>query len=367
MTKKLLDPPIIHMPEFSKGTWLNSPQPLNRSQLRGEILLIDFWDYTCINCLHTLPYLTKWHERYADKGLVIIGVHAPEFKFARESSQIEAAIREFDIRYPVLVDNDYQTWQQFAVRAWPTKFLVDGRGYIRFKRQGEGFYEETERAIQALLKQRDPAVSLPNILPPLRDEDSAGAVCYRPTPELHAGYQGGGLFGGALGNPEGYVVNSLMSYSMPKPEDRKEGQFYLSGFWQARPDCISFAGQEGGEIILPYRAAGVNAVLSPSSDPVELMLGLATAQGEPIVEVRQDGQPLSPEAGGKDVLFNETGLSYILIKRPRLYQIVRNIGFEWHELQLTFRTTGTALYSFTFETCIVPSDSPLNIETFQVK
>lgn len=366
MTEKLLDPPIIHMPDFSEGEWLNSSQPLTRAQLRGQVLLIDFWDYTCINCLRTLPYLNQWHERYADKGLVIIGVHAPEFKFARERSQIEAAIDELDIRYPVLLDNDYQTWQQFATRAWPTKFLVDSRGYIRFKRQGEGFYEETERAIQTLLEMRDAAVSLPPIMPPLRGEDSAGAICYRPTPELHAGFQGGGLFGSALGNPEGYVTNSLMSYTLPEADERMEGRFYLSGFWEAKPECVAFAGQTGGEVVLPYRAVGVNAVLSPSSDPVELLLGLATEKGAPIIEVRQDDRPLSSEIAGKDILFDEAGLSYIRVKRPRLIQILNNPNYEWHELKLIFRATGTALYAFTFDTCIVPSKNALNVETFQV-
>ncbi|MFZ0548012.1 MAG: redoxin domain-containing protein, partial [Candidatus Promineifilaceae bacterium] len=365
MTKKRLDPPIIHMPEFSAGQWLNSPQPLTRAQLRGQVLLIDFWDYTCINCLRTLPYLLEWHKRYADKGLVIVGVHAPEFKFGRDHSQIEAAIQEFNIRYPVLLDNDYQTWQQFATRAWPTKFLIDPKGYIRFKRQGEGYYEETERAIQELLQLRDATVSLPEILPPLRDEDTSGAVCYRPTPELHAGYQGGGLFGGALGNPEGYVVNSLMSYSMVPDEERTEGHFYLSGFWEAKPECVAFAGKNGGEVILPYRAVGVNVVLSPSSDSVELLLGLATADGAPTVEVLQDGKPLSPENAGKDILFSETGLSYVQIERPRLVQIVANPGYEWHELSLNFRTTGAALYAFTFDTCLVPRENSLNIETFR--
>jgi len=366
MANTRLDPPIIHMPEFSAGQWLNSSQPLTRSQLRGQVLLVDFWDYTCINCLRTLPYLAKWHERYSDKGLVVIGVHSPEFKFARDHSQIENAIQEFNIRYPVLLDNDFQSWQQFAVRAWPTKFLVDMNGYIRLKRQGEGFYGETEQALQTLLQQRDPTLSLPNILPPLRGEDSSGAVCYWPTPELHAGYQGGGLFGGALGNSEGYVVNSLMSYTMPPPEERLEGRFYLAGFWEAKPDCVAFAGQDGGEVVLPYRAVGVNAVLSPSSDPVEIILGLAAANGFPQIEVLQDDRPLSPEIAGEDVFFDEAGLSSLQIERPRMVRIVQNTDYGWHELKLIFRNKGPALYAFTFNTCVVPPENSLNIETFRV-
>lgn len=367
MNKNLLDPPIIHMPEFSGGEWLNSSQPINRSQLKGSVSLIDFWDYTCINCLRTLPYLIKWYERYADKGLNMIGVHAPEFGFGKSSAQIEAAVQEFGIRYPVLLDNDYQTWQQFAVRAWPTKFLVDGNGYIRYKRQGEGYYKETEQAIQTLLKLIDPTISLPDMLPPLREEDSSGAVCYRPTPELYTGYQGGGLFGSALGNPEGYVVNSLMAYTLPPAEERTDGRFYLAGFWEARPDCIAFAGQEGGEVVLPYRAVGVNAVLSPSADPVAIMLELATAEGTPMVEIQQDGRPLSSQNAGEDVFFDEDGRSVIQLERPRLYQLVQNQAYEWHELKLIFRKTGSALYTFTFNTCVVPNDQALNVDTFQVK
>jgi hypothetical protein len=156
-----------------------------------------------------------------------------------------------------------------------------------------------------------------------------------------------------------------MSYTMPTAEERMEGQFYLSGFWEAKPECVTFAGQTGGQVILPYRAVGVNAVLSPSGDPVELMLRLAGAKGEPVIEVRQDDRPLSPESAGRDVFFDKAGLSYVKIERPRLFQLVRNPDYGWHELSLTFQATGAALYAFTFDTCIVPADSSLKIDTFR--
>ena len=145
-----LDPRLVHMPPLVEGEWLNG-RPLTPVQLRGQVILIDFWDYTCINCLRTLPYLKQWHQRYARHGLVIIGIHTPEFRFAQFRTHLEAAIAEYEIPYPILLDNQQQNWSQFATKAWPTKFLVDPDGYIRFKRQGEGYYQETEQAIQALL------------------------------------------------------------------------------------------------------------------------------------------------------------------------------------------------------------------------
>jgi thiol-disulfide isomerase/thioredoxin len=351
---------MVRAPNFGAGEWLNTDRPLSREALRGRVVLIDFWDYTCVNCLRTLPYLINWHNRYGnsglseDKGLTIIGVHAPEFKFAHSRTQIEAAVAEYEIHYPILLDNSYETWDRFANKAWPTKYLVDGGGYIRFRRQGEGHYQATERAIQALLHQRDPNVILPDILPPLREEDAPGAVCYRPTPELYAGYQGGGLFGGALGNPEGYVPQSPMFYELPAGEERQEGQLYVDGIWRAWPEALAYAGREGGKIVLPYRAATVNGVLSPSADPVEMMLDLRPTAAEPIIVIQQDDQPLTPMNAGRDVLFQEDGATFIRVVRPRMYQLTRNPDYEAHELTLTFHATGLALYAFTFTTCVAP-------------
>lgn|SRR5574341_11973 len=363
MDETLLDPPLVRMPDFAPGEWLNAPRPLNRDQLRGQIALIDFWDYTCLNCLRTLPYVTAWHERYASQGLLVIGVHAPEFAFARQRGQIEAALREFNIRYPVLLDNDYQTWDRFANRAWPTKHLIDAAGYVRFRRQGEGYYQETERAIQELLRQRDPDVALPEILPPLRREDTPGAVCYRPTPELHAGYERG-----ALGNRQGYAMENPVVYELPLPGERREPHFYASGIWRAGREYLAFAGQDGGQIALPYRAAGANAVLSPSGDPLEVMLDLRPGgDALPLVEVWQDGQPLTPLKAGEDIEYDDGGVSMVPVTRPRLYRLVRNPDFEAHELKLVFRASGLALYAFTFASCVAVGRNADEGDVFEMK
>ncbi|MCB0017182.1 MAG: redoxin domain-containing protein [Anaerolineales bacterium] len=349
-----LEPPVIRMPPFVQGEWLNSP-PLTREQLRGQVVLIDFWDYTCVNCVRTLPYLRAWHERYSSLGLVIVGIHAPEFGFARDQAQVKAAIAEFDLPYPVFLDNQYESWGHFANRAWPTKYLVDAAGYIRYKKQGEGAYQETEKAIQRLLQERDPAVALPDIPPLLRPEDATGAVCYRPTPELHAGYDKGSLFHRGLGNPAGNIPDSPMIHDLPQA--RPEGHFYAAGIWRWQPENLTFAGELEGRIHLPYSAVGVNAVLSPTADPVALMLNLWQSETEPLIVVTQDGAPLPGWAAGRDIEFDETGRSLLRITRPRLYEIVDNGVYGSHELVLHFLTHGVALFAFTFTTCVAPSTS----------
>jgi len=365
MAGSLLDPRIVHMPLLAEGEWLNG-RPLTPDQLRGQVLLIDFWDYTCINCLRTLPYLKQWYQRYARHGLVIIGIHTPEFRFAQFRHHLEAAIAEYEIPYPILLDNQQKNWSRFATNAWPTKFLIDPDGYVRFKRQGEGYYQETEQAIQTLLRLRQPDLPLPNLLPPLRAEDTPGAVCYRPTPELYAGFQGGGLYGGALGNPEGYVPNSPVIYQLPPVKTWQEGQFYVDGIWRAWPEALAFAGEQGGEIVLPYSAVSVNAVLAPTADPVETVLEMKPTEADPVVEVVQDGRYLSDMQAGSDVMFGGNDRSFVRINRPRMVNLINNPDFDSHTLRLIFQAHGLALYAFTFTGCVASPHNPRDADTFRV-
>ena len=365
MAADLLEPRIVRMPNLAEGDWLNG-RPLTRNQLRGRVVLIDFWDYTCINCLRTLPYLKQWYQRYAEHGLVIIGIHTPEFRFAQFRHHLEAAVAEHEIPYPILLDNQQKNWSEFATKAWPTKFLIDPDGYVRFKRQGEGYYQETERAIQALLRLRQPDISLPAVLPPLRAEDTPGAVCYRPTPELYAGFQGGGLFGGALGNPEGYVPNSSVIYRLPPVKSWQEGHFYVDGIWRAWPEALAFAGEQGGEIVLPYSAVSVNAVLAPTADPVETVLDIKPTEAVPEVEVVQNGRFLTKMQAGRDVMFAENGRSFIRVDRPRMVNLIANPNFASHTLRLIFQARGLALYAFTFTGCVASTNDSSSADTFRV-
>ena len=134
--------------------WLNSKdKPLTISQLKGNVVLIDFWTYTCINCIQTLPYITKWYDRYKDKGFVVIGIHTPEFPFEKNTDNVQKAIKQYNIQYPVAQDNDYKTWNAYGNQYWPAFYLIDKKGTIRYQHFGEGDYDKTEAQIQHLLKE----------------------------------------------------------------------------------------------------------------------------------------------------------------------------------------------------------------------
>src|SRR5438105_2429319 len=143
----------IYAPELEGGQWIHGG-PVSLRELRGKaVALVDFWDYTCVNCIRTLPYIVEWHRRYAQHGLVIVGVHAPEFSFAREGDNVRKAIEQFQLEYPIVLDNEYKIWRAFSNRYWPAKYLIDSNGRIRYYHFGEGGYGETEGQIQQVLTQ----------------------------------------------------------------------------------------------------------------------------------------------------------------------------------------------------------------------
>src|ERR671921_824984 len=138
-------------PDFSKITGYINTDPVKLGDLNGKVVLVHFWTYTCINCMHTIPYLNKWYENYADKGLIIIGIHTPEFEFEKNTDNVKQAVKDYQIEYPVLQDNNYATWKAYQNKYWPRDYLVDTQGFIRYDHIGEGGYDETEKAIQSLL------------------------------------------------------------------------------------------------------------------------------------------------------------------------------------------------------------------------
>src|SRR5215207_810031 len=151
MDDNLLYDDLVRAPEFASGDWLNAAQRITLAALRGQPILVYLWDYTSIHCLRTLPYLRKWQERYEAAGLQVLGVHTPAYSFGRERLQVELAVKELDVRYPVLLDNEFRTWNAYGNTFWPARYLIDGQGFIRYQDYGEGGYTEFERAIQALL------------------------------------------------------------------------------------------------------------------------------------------------------------------------------------------------------------------------
>ena len=331
----------VRAPEIGR-LWFNSP-PLSMRQMRGRVVLVDFWDYTCVNCIRTLPYIKEWHARYADKGLTVIGVHSPEFLFARYESNVERGIEEFGLTYPIVVDSNMELWQAFANRYWPSKYLIDANGYLRFAHFGEGAYQETEANIQELLREIYPDASLPPVLDPLRDTDRPGAVCYQPSPELYLGHRRG-----RIGNAGEFVEDKPAEYS--HSGELREGFFYANGRWtatgdhlesaiEASSDPASEAPGEAAQVSIRYSAAAVNLVMASfNPQPRE-------------VEILQDGKPLTSAIATPDIQFRH-GRSYIHVIRPRMYSLVDNKSFSTHTLELITREPEVALFAFTFTSCV---------------
>lgn len=318
--------------------WINSA-PLFMKELGGKVVLVDIWDYTCVNCIRTLPYIEAWYERYKDKGLVIIGVHTPEFAFARERANVEEAVRRFGIKYPVVMDNDYEIWSSYANSYWPRKYLIDKNGYIRYDHAGEGGYEETERKIQELLKQINPDIELASIAKDTSENNSSGGitggVCFPMTPELYLGYERG-----RLGNREGYKPGRIVDYKAP--DSLVDGYVYARGAWRNEPEAMIHSRvteQPEDYIAIRFHATEVNAVIKPERG------------GDYRVYVKQDGKWVKPEDGGYDLKFTDKGESYIEIVEPRMYRIVSNVEYGAHTLELSSASDGFGIYAFTFGAC----------------
>ncbi len=326
----------VRAPEFPPNvTWLQGG-PLRMADLRGKPALIDFWDYTCVNCLRTLPYVKEWHKRYGPLGLTIVGVHAPEFSFARESGNVQRAVREQGITYPVVLDNDYAIWQAYTNRYWPAKYLMDGHGYLRGYHHGEGAYREMEEALQALLRESFPEILLPGLMDPVRDDDRPGAVCYRVTPELYLGY--------ARGNFGNMDIDPDKAHTYADPGKHMDGAAYLAGDWLLSGE---YAARPAGatresRITIPYMAKDVNLVIHPP-----------TYGGAATISVLQDGQPIAPEDAGDDVVAGGA-TSIVTVEAPRMYRLVSNREIDRHELTLATTSDGVAMYAFTFTSCVLP-------------
>lgn len=315
----------IPAPDLQGGEWLNSA-PLALAGLRGQAVLVHFWDYAGVNCLRTLPYLQAWAARYAAVGFTLIGVHSPQFPFARISDNVRAAVERLGIGYPVLLDSDHRTWNAWANRIWPAHYLVGPEGDIWYFHYGEGDYLGIEAQIQIMLRHIHPEAALPPLLPPLRASDEPGAAWLPATRDI---YLGAGR--GRLGNPESGVTHAVVDYAEYAPH--MPDALYAVGCWEHTPDALRLV-RESGALAVRYHAREVYAVICPPTD----------TRG--IIEVEQDGAPLPLEARGSDLAHGREPV--LTVEMPRAYHLVANPAIGPHELRLRVRTPGTAVYVLNF-------------------
>ncbi|MFC1768468.1 thioredoxin-like domain-containing protein [Nanoarchaeota archaeon] len=287
---------------------------INISSLIGKkIILVDFWTYSCINCQRTLPYLTTWYSTYKDDGLVIIGVHTPEFGFEEEYDNVVEATKKWGVEYPVVQDNDYQTWRAYKNRYWPRKYLIDIDGFIVYDHIGEGAYNETERRIQKLLMERNEVLGLRDVIKEEISDVEVETPEFRQirTPELYFGYE---FEKGQMGNEQGWMPDKIVDYKIPS--GLVGDKFYLDGSWKNNLDSMELVSNKG-KIVLKYKAKIVNLVAG-SEEPQN-------------IEVYLDGKKISD----------------IEISHFDLYNVVDGDSYSEHQLELRI-PSGVMAYTFTF-------------------
>ncbi len=306
--------------------WLNSP-PLDAQALKGKVVLVDFWTYSCINCLRTLPYVKAWAEKYRDQGLVVIGVHAPEFAFERDVGNVTKAMKELGINYPVAIDNDYKIWRAFNNEYWPAHYFADAQGRIRYHHFGEGDYAESERVIQQLLRE----AGAKTVADGLINADAQG-VQQAPdmnqvlSPETYVGYQRAEHF-----VPEtGLVPDKVATYN--PPANLTLNDWSLGGQWAVGAERAT-ASAPASRIVYRFHARDLHLVLGPGTD------------GKPVrFKVSIDGQAPG-DAHGVDVAADGSGR----VTEQRLYQLVRQSeAVKDRTFTIEFLDPGVSAYAFTF-------------------
>jgi thiol-disulfide isomerase/thioredoxin len=315
-----------HLPGFDGATgWLNS-EPLTAEGLRGKVVLVDFWTYTCINWLRTLGYVRAWHEKYDDLGLVVVGVHTPEFPFEHDADNVRTAVQELNVPYPIALDPDYAVWRAFSNNYWPAVYIADAEGRIRHMHFGEGGYEECEMVIQMLLREAD-RDDVPDDLVSVADEGFEAQADWGTlsSPETYLGYEQGQNFVSAntaeFDEPQDFAV----------PDRLERNQWALSGNWTLGPGA-SLVNVDNGKLVFRFHARDVNLVMKPP------------AAGSVQFRVLVDGEPPG-EAHGLDV--DEEGKG--LLDQPRLHQLIRERGsITDRTFEITFLAPGAEAYCFTF-------------------
>ncbi|PZG01963.1 redoxin domain-containing protein [Micromonospora deserti] len=291
----------LQLPSLTAERWVNSP-PLPPEDLRGRVVLIDIWEYTCVNWIRTAPYVKAWHRDYADLGLTVVGVHAPEFEFGRHAENIDRAIRDHGLTYPIAIDNDFTIWRALGNDAWPAKYLFDANGRLVDRWVGEGAYERVESEIRRLIEIRAPRTKLPPVSPEAMAFATTGEPSYLGiTPETYLGADRGA-----------------------------PGTFTVTGDWRSSGEYVELASGTG-ELALPFNAGEVNLVVDPGT------------AGQAAIQVLLDGQPIGDERGadvGPDAVAR--------IDRAAMIRLVANASRNDYLLSLVTDQPGFRAYVFTF-------------------
>jgi len=303
--------------------YINTTPEELQAKIKDKVVLYDFWTYSCINCIRTFPYLKAWNDKYADKGLLIIGVHSPEFEFEKDLNNVKMAAQKYGLTYPIVLDSDHMTWDAFSNRYWPAEYITDDLGHIRHTHFGEGEYDQTEKVIQQLLDQRAKRLGLNTTADQSLVNLQAHEFSLFETPELYFGYDfadGRNYFG----NSEGFEPEKIVSYTMPS--DLQKDHFYLDGQWQNLHDSMKLS-SDNGKIVLPYTAQDVHIVASGVGTGIQILL---------------DGKPVTNDDAGQD-----TKNGTAIISEHRLYNIISSKQSGSHTLTIIGHP-GFEIYTFTF-------------------
>lgn len=333
----LAEEPGPPAPPVEVEGWLNSP-PLDASDLDGEVVIYDFWTYSCINCIRTMPYLRAWYDRYRDDGLQIIGVHSPEFEFEQVDANIERAVADNGITWPVAMDDEMTTWDSFGNRYWPAKYVYDRDGRLRFTHFGEGAYEETENVLRALLgvDSDSPRASLDeeaseegSQLPSCDTEEVLRGIDGCQSPEMYLGADRGSI---TLSSPEPLQEGTV---DFTVPEDQPLHTVALAGTWEVGRESVS-ATEAGSSMVVQFEANEVNLVLAPpETGPVQLTVEL-------------DGEPVASEDRGADIVEQPDGTTTIEVGVDDLYALIALEDPGVHSLTLTAQGPGVSGFAFTY-------------------
>ena len=332
-------------PEFVQiSGYINTPNnnPLTLSSLKGKVVLVYIWTYTCINSIRPMPYIDDWNQKYSNNGLVVVGLHSPEFTFEKNYTNVKAAVQRFGISYPVILDSDHGTWDAYGNQYWPRFYLIDTQGNIRYDHIGEGSYDQIEKEIQSLLAERAALMDAKEI-----SFNTKPTTVIKPeslqyvdlsqstTPEIYIGYEKARA---PIGNPEGFKPGQTISYSIPSNTNFKPHIVYLEGNWKNNPDNMQLQ-SDTGRIVLTYYAKSVNIIAGGKGGGVvfndEGVEKASAAMSTSKISNKSLGEDLSPDGSFR-------------IDGQRLYNLAIHDNYAAHSIVIDVKGKGFQFYTITF-------------------